>query len=81
MSDPMSPNGLGGADEGNGDGRLWLGGSCACGAGGRKLVDFVPEMTSEMEGSDCLWAPSESSEALRESTGEIMPGMAVGGAE
>lgn len=80
MSDPTSPNGRGGAEDENGEGRLWMGGAGA-GAGGGYETDLVPEITSEMEGNDCRWPESPSSEVLRESTGEIMLGMLVVGAE
>jgi len=63
-----------------------VGGRGADDGGGAYPSVFFSANTSEMdgnEGRDCRWAwpASESSEGLRGSTGEIMPGMLVAGAE
>ncbi len=81
-----SVNGRGGGAEVKGDGRLWAEGRGAVDGDGAYPSVFFSANTSEMdgnEGSDCRWAwlASESSEGLRGSTGEIMPGMLVAGAE
>ena len=52
LSEPTSPKGRGGAEDENGEGRLWLWGMGA-GAGAAYGADFVPEITSEIEGRDC----------------------------
>jgi hypothetical protein len=79
----MSENGLGGGADVKGDGRPGAGCIEADGGGGAYPSDFLSEKTSEMEGKDCRWAwpCSDPSEGLRGSTGEIMPGIPVVGAE
>ena len=80
FSPPASENGRVGVDVENGEGRLWaadMDEGPAEGKGG----GFWP-ITSLIEGKDCRWGGgSLSSEVLRDSTGEIMPGMLDGGPE
>ena len=57
----------------NGEGRLG-GPGIEVGTGGGYEFCFEPDITSDREGRDCLW-DSVSSDVLRESVGEIIPGM------
>lgn len=69
----ISEKGLGGAFDVKGDGKLG-GPGIEVGTAGGYGACFEPEITSDSEGRDCLW-DSVSSDVLRESVGEIIPGM------